>query len=1497
MATATEKWIGCLLIVMLVIAGSIAIASQLPVDSSQVQEWGYTSQQTGHAAAMTVLTNVVQIDGDAYHSLALRSDGSAFGWGHSDASQTNVPAGTFMRIACGWNHNIFLTTASNVIEDGGPYWASGGDDPATLLAAWVLLRPAATSNNNVIDVAAGDDHSCALTVDGKVYCWGGRAQVTNQSGLITNVTQLDSTWYSGVALHDDGTMSAWGENKIGTFKDAHENAVPSYATNIVGFACGIHHIIAWRADGTCIAWGYNSDGQCDIPASATNVVGAAGGEKFSMVLRADGTTVAWGDNTFGQTDVPSSLTSASMLGGGFFQALAIEGAPPSVVPTNLPSYTVPHAIRAYSTVTSSNITLHWPYYAQRLGVKIDRRVYTNSPSAWFAWTNVLTTTTDPEQAGTYTDSNVVSDLTYEYSLQFHTSSNFTGAAEYEIIGSQYLSASLGAPLEDDRGNLILLVESGVASSLTSELTTLTNDLVADGYHLFRHDFPASDVDDATWATNVAAVKAAITNDYNTDTSARWSIYIVGHIPVPYSGDYSSGFHVDNKGANPADWYYAVMNESLWTDSSVDDSTSDFSQNWNTPGDGKFDQSAVPGIPNAAIGRIDLKYMPAFSETEVQLLSQYLTKAHDWRHGSVTVANQAGLLLTNKYPSSPSHDAFDSVNRHSAFFKSYAATLVEPWFPTLTNSANSVLFAACGSSGGFTYNDSIGDTTNFVDGFYAVFSSSYGSYYGNWDYTNAFMKAPLAAAGYTVSSYHRENKEVPDSMDMGQPIGQMYREIAANYPISATTKSYVIQADVYLGTSTNLRYTITGTNLFNYSSLLGDPTMVARPVIPPTDPIVSIDGSDHVISWTDSADSGIVGYHVYDAPTTNLNDWTRLTSDPITTSYTNTGVAGTALTYWVRAVKEFTTQDYTAASVGAMVTSASAHTNYFVAKTGSDSNDGSSGSPFLTVQKGINVAQAGDTIYIGSGTYAENVTSLNAGTADEPITIDGQGVATVQRFLSSDAYLTFQNITFKGGSGYLMYLAQGANHTTLSNCTFDANLDSGIFNLVQWYNPVAGVNTPWGTNMPDDCLITGCTFKNGVAEANGIKMYGDRNTITNCMFRDFDAANFLAIWGRTNTVIGNTLSNLVDTGTYGGHGDFFQMFGSGADSPGIENVVIERNLVIDGAENSQLCMLEGHDSTNNLGMYFKNNLCWNISDKGTMAMPNVHWWNNTFFRCGTNSASAPFALNFSTEYDGVTYTNFTASSGANCDAYNNAFIECGDGNNDRGWYAWDYSLTNATVAADYNMVTENGFQAVVTNTAFESIGDPGGWDNFKWWEDNGINGGDPLVVDTNTVPNGFYIATNTSPLYQAGTNLYAAGVTTYYDGTARSSSGAFDIGAFPLTGGSGDVADPTITITSPADDPHDNGATGTATVSGTASDDTEVTSVTYSVDTGDFGSCSGTTSWSCSVTLDVGDNIVTVTAHDATGNTGTDTVTISRSASVSGQHHGISRGFGPTFFRP
>lgn len=90
----------------------------------------------------------------------------------------------------------------------------------------------------------------------------------------------------------------------------------------------------------------------------------------------------------------------------------------------------------------------------------------------------------------------------------------------------------------------------------------------------------------------------------------------------------------------------------------------------------------------------------------------------------------------------------------------------------------------------------------------------------------------------------------------------------------------------------------------------------------------------------------------------------------------------------------------------------------------------------------------------------------------------------------------------------------------------------------------------------------------------------------------------------------------------------------------------------------------------------------------------------------------------------------------------------------------------------------------------------------------------------------------------------------------------------------DTTDPTVAITSPTSSATYSTSSSTIDLAGTSSDNNAVTTVSWSNSRGGAGSCSGTTSWSkTGIMLYSGGNVITITASDAAGNSGTAQLTV------------------------
>jgi len=96
-----------------------------------------------------------------------------------------------------------------------------------------------------------------------------------------------------------------------------------------------------------------------------------------------------------------------------------------------------------------------------------------------------------------------------------------------------------------------------------------------------------------------------------------------------------------------------------------------------------------------------------------------------------------------------------------------------------------------------------------------------------------------------------------------------------------------------------------------------------------------------------------------------------------------------------------------------------------------------------------------------------------------------------------------------------------------------------------------------------------------------------------------------------------------------------------------------------------------------------------------------------------------------------------------------------------------------------------------------------------------------------------------------------------------------------TAPTGDTALPTITITGPTSSSSYSTRSQSITVSGTSSDNVGVTRVSWTNTAGGSGTATGTTNWSVEIPLQQGTNAITITATDAAGNLGIDTLSVSK----------------------
>ena len=437
---------------------------------------------------------------------------------------------------------------------------------------------------------------------------------------------------------------------------------------------------------------------------------------------------------------------------------------------------------------------------------------------------------------------------------------------------------------ENRGKLVLLVDDTQASALESELVTLKEDLVADGWVVLRHDVsPDAEVPD---------VKAIIKADYDADPDNVKVVYIVGHVPVPYSGNMNPDGHSNHRGAWAADAFYGDM-DGTWTDTTVNNTTASRTDNQNVPGDGKYDQSTLPSTLELAVGRVDLNDMPAFSLSETELLRQYLNKAHAFRVTDTKVRHRA--LVRDRFTGYA--EGFSQSGWRLAPLVGRDNVTAGLWEDLITND---YLWAYGCGGGSYTKANGVSTTTVYaVTTYRAAFNMIFGSYFGDWDTTNNFLRAPLGNPTYGLTNAWA-----------GRP-NWFFHHMA-------------------LGETTGLSFRMSTRTIYNYSyqrggvhiALMGDPALRMTYTEPPSGLAgVSLATPEVMIAWYPASDPDVVGYYIYRSGSLD-EPFTKLTESPITeTRYTDPYALNGTNVYIVRSLKleESPSGSYYNLSVGDVVT--------------------------------------------------------------------------------------------------------------------------------------------------------------------------------------------------------------------------------------------------------------------------------------------------------------------------------------------------------------------------------------------------------------------------------------------------------------------------------------------------------------------------------------------------------------------------------------------------
>jgi alpha-tubulin suppressor-like RCC1 family protein len=202
-------------------------------------------------------------------------------------------------------------------------------DPRIVIEFWALTMPLYATPfglSNIMAVAAGREHTLALSQDGTVAAWGINSYgQTNVPTSLSNVVAIAAGDNHSVALKSDGTVVVWGDNSYG------QQYIPGGLSNVTAIATGANDTFALKKDGTVVGWGNNGNGQLDIPAGLTNVQAIAAGYYNGFAVQAEGTVMQWGNGpawqqngVHTQLSVAAGISNVAAVAAGGFSAWSLQ---------------------------------------------------------------------------------------------------------------------------------------------------------------------------------------------------------------------------------------------------------------------------------------------------------------------------------------------------------------------------------------------------------------------------------------------------------------------------------------------------------------------------------------------------------------------------------------------------------------------------------------------------------------------------------------------------------------------------------------------------------------------------------------------------------------------------------------------------------------------------------------------------------------------------------------------------------------------------------------------------------------------------------------------------------------------------------------------------------------------------------------------------------------------------------------------------------------------
>ncbi|XP_057419366.1 ultraviolet-B receptor UVR8-like [Lotus japonicus] len=301
---------------------------------------------------------VLLISAGANHTVALLSGNFVCSWGrgedgqlgHGDTDDRLLPTKVsaldgqdIVSVTCGADFTVARSESSGGLYSWGwgDFGRLGHGDNIDLFIPHPIR---ALQGLTIKQIACGDSHCLAVTMDNKVLSWG-----RNQNGELGLGTTDDSLvpqkigTFEGVpikmvaagaehsaAITEDGDVYGWGWGRYGNLGlgDRNDRLIPEKVSidgvKIVIVACGWRHTVSVSSSGRLYTNGWGKYGQLGhgdfedhlvprrVQALSDKFISqVSGGWRHSMALTSSGQLLGWGWNKFGQIGVGNNVDCSS----------------------------------------------------------------------------------------------------------------------------------------------------------------------------------------------------------------------------------------------------------------------------------------------------------------------------------------------------------------------------------------------------------------------------------------------------------------------------------------------------------------------------------------------------------------------------------------------------------------------------------------------------------------------------------------------------------------------------------------------------------------------------------------------------------------------------------------------------------------------------------------------------------------------------------------------------------------------------------------------------------------------------------------------------------------------------------------------------------------------------------------------------------------------------------------------------------------------------------